>query len=139
MDSPGKFPLPAYAVPGIEPARLSEEGRQIEYRGDQLIRTPPVAAVLARTPEAFLPLVVREEEDLSREGLCENLDVTSQDGQRWEVGLGDAVMCIVDTSSDLVDDDLIEEALAAQPDVVEVYHMDREVFEHTSGAHHARR
>jgi hypothetical protein len=127
MDSSASSRLPSYAMPDIQPLRVNEAGRHIEYRGHQLIQTPPVAAVLARTPEIFLPLT--EGESLRRDELCEALDVSSRDGLRWIVGLGDAVKCIVDSGGDWIDDDLIEEALAAQPDVVEVYHMDREVFD----------
>ncbi|MBQ0902044.1 hypothetical protein [Micromonospora sp. U21] len=127
MNSSTSSALPPYAVPGIQPLRVNEEGRHVEYRGHQLIRTPPVAAVFARVPETFLPLT--EGEPLRREELCAALDVSSRDGLAWIVGLGDAVKSMVDSGGDFVDDDLIEEALAAQPDVVEVYHVDREVFD----------
>ena len=122
-------PLPAYAVPGVRPS--SQDGPRISYRGDQLLDTPAVAAVLDRAPRALLPIADPElgEPALAREVLCKVLYLGTRDGRRWVLSLGDEVKLLVDTGLDLVDEDLIEEALAAQPDVAEAYHADREVFE----------
>ncbi|MEV4534549.1 hypothetical protein AB0J82_12035 [Asanoa sp. NPDC049518] len=123
--------LPAYAVPGVEPSRTSQDGRQISWRGDQLAATTPVAAVLDRAPQALLPIVQPDlgEDPLSREALCQVLYLGTSDGLRWDLSLGDEVKLVVDAGCDLVEDDLLEEALAAQPDVAEAYHADRELFE----------
>ncbi|MCW3814061.1 hypothetical protein ONA91_06270 [Micromonospora sp. DR5-3] len=124
-------PLPAYAVPGVRPSRTSQDGRQISWRGDQLAREAPVAAVLDRAPQVLLPIARPDlgEEPLSHKALCEVLYLGTSDGLRWDLSLGDEVKLIVDTGCDLVDEDLIEEALAAQPDVAEAYHADRELFD----------
>jgi hypothetical protein len=129
MSSSSQFP--AYAVPGVQPSRTSQDGRQISWRGDQLAGEAPVAAVLDRAPRALLPIARPDlgEEALSREVLCKVLYLGTGDGLRWDLSLGDEVKLIVDTGSDLVDEDLIEEALAAQPDVDEAYHADREAFD----------
>ncbi|MGC5020320.1 hypothetical protein [Micromonospora sp. DT47] len=103
----------------------------VSYRGDQLAATPPVAAVLDRAPRVLLPIAGPDLPDtaLPREDLCKVLYLGTGDGLTWVLSLGDEVKPVVDAGCDLVDDDLLEEALAAQPDVDEVWHVDREVFE----------
>jgi hypothetical protein len=132
MSLPSSPRLPAYALPGVEPLRTSQHGQQLDYRGDQLVTLPSVAAALARAPEVFLavadPDADLQENALPREVLCRVLDLGSRDGLEWELGLGDEVKSIVDTGCDLVSEDLLEQALAAQPDVNDAYHVDREVF-----------
>ncbi|MEU5724997.1 hypothetical protein ABZ783_24660 [Micromonospora sp. NPDC047738] len=90
-----------------------------------------MAAVLDRAPQVLLPIVHPDlgEEALSREALSEVLYLGTSDGLRWDLSLGDEVKLIVNTGCELVDEDLIEETLATQPDVAEAYHADRELFE----------
>ncbi|MEW2328221.1 hypothetical protein AB0880_10465 [Micromonospora chersina] len=103
----------------------------MSYRGGQLAGTPLVAAVLERAPRVLLPIARPDlpETALRREDLCEFLYLGTGDGLTWVLSLGDEVKPVVDAGCDLLDDDLIGEALAAQPDVDEVWHVDREVFE----------
>lgn len=110
---------------------MSENGREIGYRGDQLVGTPAVVAALGRAPQVLLPIVDADDEEssLDRVRLCAFLHLGSADGLCWELSLDDEVKAIVDTGPDLVDDDLLAEALAAQPDVVAVDHIDREIFD----------
>jgi hypothetical protein len=123
--------IPAYAVPGVQPSRTSPDGRRISWRGDQLAGEAPVAAVLDRAPQELYPIVRPDlgEDPLSRETLCQVLYLGTGDGLRWDLSLGDEVKLFVDTGSELVDEDLILTALAAQPDVAEADHVDREAFQ----------
>ena len=122
-------PLPDYAVPGVKPVAGTDDLRSVQYSVDQLAAFPPVAAALDRTPEVLSAIRFdgeqRESFSATRADLSGELWVGTGDGLSWELSFGDDVNFIV-----LIDfpEDLLEEALTAQPDVDSVYHYDREVF-----------
>ncbi|MEV0719013.1 hypothetical protein [Asanoa sp. NPDC050611] len=85
-------------------------------------------AALARAPRTFLAIVFgaaeAESEAVPRADLCTYLQVATRDGTWWGLGLEDTVKVVVD-----LDQDDLKRALAAQPDVVEVEHEERETFQ----------
>ncbi|WP_406037061.1 hypothetical protein OG799_21835 [Micromonospora sp. NBC_00898] len=129
-------PLPAYAVPDVEPLRGTDDARRVSYRGDQLATCPPVAAVLDRIPAVLTTI---EEVwpghtlTITRPDLCAQVSVGTDDGLNWGLSFDDEVGYLVQPgfvpSHEPDPDDLLEEALAAQPDVDSAYHYDREYFE----------
>ncbi len=65
---------------------------------------------------------------LSHADLLSFLEVTTRDGVSWGLGVADEVKDIIDTGMDVSDEDLVQQALAGQPDVVEAAHPDREDY-----------
>jgi hypothetical protein len=124
---------PAYAVPGVEPAGGSEDLHSVVYTVEQLAAFPPVAAALGRTPDVLLAIRFddddRDEFSTTRADLCAELWVGTGDGSNWELSFGDDVNFIIGIGSKFSPDDLLEEALTAQPGFDSVYHYDREVFQ----------
>jgi hypothetical protein len=122
---------PAYAVPGVVPERT--EGRSVRYRGDQLQATDAVAAALDRAPQVWPALFDCSDEDefgtITRDNLCGLLYLSSQDGQTWDLGFEEVLTCIVQIEPDFGEDDLIEQALAALPDVAGARHVDVDWFQ----------
>jgi hypothetical protein len=119
----------AHAVAGIEPDRQYPDGAGV-YVGSRLTAAEPVAAALARAPRMFLAVVDNDPEEyaIAREELCDFLHVAG-DGWTYELSLSDEVKSIVETGPDEDEDDLLEQQLAAQPDVKSAVHADREWFE----------
>ncbi|MGC5016946.1 hypothetical protein [Micromonospora sp. DT47] len=70
---------------------------------------------------------------ISRPDLCAQVSVGSDDGLNWGLSFDDEVGLLVQPSfvpgHEPDPDDLLEEALAAQPEVDSAYHYDREYFE----------
>ncbi|MBM0226252.1 FxLYD domain-containing protein [Micromonospora sp. ATA51] len=110
----------------------TDDLRSVEYAVDQLAAFPPVAAALDHTPDVLSAIrlegEMRDEFSATRADLCAELWVGTGDGLRWELSFGDGVNFIVLIGSEFFPEDLLEEALAAQPSVDSVYHYDREVF-----------
>jgi hypothetical protein len=118
----------AHAVAGVEPDRQYPNGGA-SYAGHHLTATDPVAAALIRAPRVFLAVMDDDPEEyaIPREDLCEFLHVAG-DGWTYEVSLSDEIKSIVDTGA-AEDDDVLEQQIAAQPDVKSAFHVDREWFE----------
>jgi hypothetical protein len=127
-------PLPAYAVPDVKPVGGTDELPGVCYRGYQLATCAPVAAVLDRVPAV---LTTVEEAwpghtlTITRGELCAWLFVSTGDGLNWGLSFLDAVGYLVQAyqSRHESDPDLLEAALAAQPDVDPACHHDTEYFE----------
>ncbi|WP_238006370.1 hypothetical protein KZZ52_35860 [Dactylosporangium sp. AC04546] len=117
------------AVAGIEPDH-HYPGNAAGYAAGRLTATGPVAAALARAPRVFLAVVEDDPEQFAirREELCEFLHVAG-DGWKYELSLTDEVKSIVETGPGEDEDDLLEQRIAAQPDVKSAFHADREWFE----------
>lgn len=124
-----------YAVPGIAPERA--DGRMVKYRGDQLQATEAVRAALDRAPRTWPTLFEWDDEDefgtVTRDNLCGLLYLSTADGMTWDLGLEQAITGIVQIEpEDEEDDDLVERALAAQPDVIGARHADVDFFQVTT-------
>ncbi|MET7400006.1 hypothetical protein ABZS66_41635 [Dactylosporangium sp. NPDC005572] len=117
------------AVAGIEPDHRYP-GNAAGYAARRLASTDPVAAALARAPRVFLAVMDADPEGdaIPRADLCEFLHVAG-DGWKYELSLSDEVKSIVETGPEEDEDDLLEQQLAAQPDVQSAFHADREWFE----------
>jgi len=118
-----------YEVPGVQPHTYSDGWAS--YTGDRLADRPAVVAALARSPRRFLPIVFEPQNPdlaLSHADLLSFLEVTTRDGVSWGLGVADEVKDIIDTGMDVSDEDLVQQALAGQPDVVEAAHPDREDY-----------
>ncbi|GGM57476.1 hypothetical protein ACFFX1_17270 [Dactylosporangium sucinum] len=122
-------PGPAvHAVPDVEPDRLHPDGAA-SYAGSRLTAADPVSAALARAPRVFLALIDDDPEfSIARADLCAFLHVAG-DGWTYELSLSDEVRSIVETGPGEGEDDLLEQQLAARPDVQSAFHADREWFE----------
>jgi hypothetical protein len=124
--------LPAYAVPDVKPAGGTSGLRSVQYDCEQLAAFPAVAAALDRTPLVLLAVSLDADERdrfaAVRADLCAELWVGTGDGLNWELTFGDGVNFIIDISSRFGPEDLLEQAIAAWPDVESVFHYDREVF-----------
>ncbi len=122
---------PPYAVPGVVPERT--EGRSVRYRGEQLQATDAVAAALDRAPQVWAALFDCSDEDefgtVTRDNLCELLYLSTQDGETWDLGFEEVLTCIVQTEPDFGGNDLIEQTLAALPDVAGARHVDVDWFQ----------
>ena len=125
--------LPAYAVPGIDPKAGSADRTTVTYTVDQLADLPPVTAARARTPEVLSAIRMdgedREKFAASRDDLCAQLWVGTGDGRNWDLVFGDGVNFLIGIGRKYSPDDLLAEALAAQPGVEAVQHVEREAFE----------
>jgi hypothetical protein len=123
--------LLTYAVPGVLPERA--EGRSVKYRGDQLQTTDAVAAALDRAPQVWAALFDWDDEDefgaITRDNLCELLYLSTRDGMTWDLGFEEPITGIVQVEPDEGEDDLIELALAAQPDVAGARHAEVDWFQ----------
>ncbi|MEV0811363.1 hypothetical protein [Micromonospora sp. NPDC050200] len=125
--------LPAYVVPGVEPLSSSADLSSVSYRGNQLAALPPVAAALDRFPTELIALAGpderREEFQITRNALCAQVYLSTGDGLEWGFGFDDEVGFLVQPSRGSIPDDLLENALAAQPGIESAFHYDRESFE----------
>lgn len=123
--------LPGYAVPGVVPARV--DGRYVRYRGDQLQGADAVAAALDRAPQVWPALFDYPDEDefgtITHDNLCGLLHLSTRDGTTWDLGFQEEITGIVQVEPNLGEDDLIEQALAAQPDVARARHCDVDWFQ----------
>jgi hypothetical protein len=122
-------------VPGIAPERT--DGRSVRYRGDQLQATDLVRAALDRAPQIWPTLFDWDDEDefgtVTRDNLCGLLYLSTRDGVTWDLGLEEAITGIVQLERDEdEDDDLVEQALAAQPDVTGARHAEVDWFQVTT-------
>lgn len=127
-------PLPAYAVPDVEPLSGHPDPHGVAYFGHQLVACAAVAAVLDR-----IPAVLTSVEEawpghtltITRSQLCGGLSVSTRDGLNWGLGFRDAVGYFVQAyqSHQESDPELLEEVLAAQPDVDSAVHLDTEYLE----------
>ena len=125
--------LPAYAVPGIEPCAGSADLKTVTYTVDQLAGLPPVAEARARTPEFLLAIRLDGENwekfGASRDDLCAQLLLGTEDGLNWSLVFSEGINFLIGIGRKYSPDDLLQEALAAQPGVETVDHVDREAFE----------
>ncbi len=100
---------------------------------DQLADRPPVAAARARTPEVLSAIRMdgedRENFAASRDDLCAQLWVGTGDGRNWDLVFGDGTNFLIGIGRKYSADDLLAEALAAQPGVEAVQHIEREALE----------
>ena len=120
-----------YAVPGVVPGR---DGGPVKYRGEQLQATDAVAAALDRGPQEWPALFDSYGDDdefdtITRDNLCELLYLSTQDGTTWDLWFEVPLTTIVKVEPDEGEDDLIEQALAAQPDVTAARHADVDWFQ----------
>jgi hypothetical protein len=126
-------PLPAYAVPGIDPKGGSSDPRSVTYTVDQLAHLPPVAEARSRTPDVLSAIRLDNEDRdtfaTSRDDLCAQLWVGTNDGLNWSLVFGDGINFLIGIGRKYSPNDLLAEALAAQPDVQAVQHVEREAFE----------
>lgn len=103
------------------------------YRGEQLGSTDAVAAALERTPQVWPTLFDWNDEDefgaVTRDNLCELLYLSMRDETTWDLGIEEPITGIVKVEPDEGEDDLIEHALAAQPDIVRARHVDVDWFQ----------
>jgi hypothetical protein len=65
----------------------------------------------------------------SRDDLCAQLWVGTNDGLNWSLVFGDGINFLIGIGRKYSPNDLLAEALAAQPDVQAVQHVEREAFE----------
>jgi hypothetical protein len=113
---------------------MSEFGHATaDYRGGQLATTDVVAAALDRAPQVW-PVVCDwndEDEfgDITRENLCDLLYLSSRDELTWDLGIEEPITGIVKLEPDEGEQDLIEQALAAQPDITRARHVDVDWFQ----------
>ncbi|MGI5240510.1 hypothetical protein [Dactylosporangium sp. CA-139066] len=102
------------------------------YRGEQLETTDAVAAALDRTPQVWPALFDWDDEDefgaVTRDNLCGLLYLDTPDEMTWDLGIEEAITSIVEVEPD-GEDDLIEQALAAQPEIVRARHVDVDWFQ----------
>ncbi|WP_327003379.1 hypothetical protein OHA72_51310 [Dactylosporangium sp. NBC_01737] len=127
-------PLPAYAVPDVKPAGGTDDLRRVWYWGSQLATYAPVAAVLDRIPAVMTTI---EEAwpghtlTTTRAQLCAVVGVGTGDGLLWGLSFFEEVGFLVQPyqSYQESDPDLVEEALAAQPDVDSADQVDTGQFE----------
>jgi hypothetical protein len=66
---------------------------------------------------------------ITRDNLCGLLYLSTQDGSAWDLGLEEEITGIVAVEPDRGEDDLIEQALAALPDVARARHADVDWFQ----------
>ena len=125
-------PIPAYAVPGVEPKGGSADRTSVAYTVDQLADLPLVAEARARTPEVLSAIRIDIEDPenwaTNRDDLCAELWVGTGDGLNWNLAFGDSVNFLIGIGRKYSPDDLLAEALAAQPGVDAVDHVEREAF-----------
>jgi hypothetical protein len=103
------------------------------YRGEQLETTDAVAAALDRTPQVWPALFDWDDEDefgaITRANLCGLLYLDTRDEMTWDLGIEEPITSIVKVEPDAGEDDLIEQALAAQPEIVRARHVDVDWFQ----------
>jgi hypothetical protein len=126
--------LPVYAVPNVKPGGGNPaDPRSVYYWASQLVTCAPVAAVVDGIPAV---LTTVEEAwpghrlTITRAELCAQVGVGTGDGLDWVLSFADAVGYLIQPyqSYHESDPELLEEALAAQPDVESAYHYDTEDF-----------
>jgi hypothetical protein len=113
---------------------MSEFGRATAgHRGEQLETTDAVAAALDRTPQVWPTLFDWGDEDefgaVTRDNLCGLLYLSIRDEMTWDLGIEEPITGIVKVEPDAGEDDLIEQALAAQPDIARARHVDVDWFQ----------
>lgn len=117
-------PLP-FLVPGVAAEVVNKSFR---YRGTQLEATDDVAAALARSPETWT--VVDGDDDalgpITRAQLCGYLHASTRDGQTWDLGIEVAIGEVEPVGGDV---DLVEQALAAQPEVARARHAEADWYQ----------
>ncbi|MFC7529793.1 hypothetical protein [Actinoplanes sp. GCM10030250] len=119
-----------HTVPGVPSVKSS--GGWDAFRATDLADQAVVAEALARAPKTFADLVFEPgspELALSHRQLLADIGIATRDGSHWSLGVGDESKAVIDTGPDVFDDDLVVEALTAQPGVVGVSHPDREEYE----------
>jgi hypothetical protein len=118
-------------VPGVVPE--SADGLTARYRGEQLETTDAVVAALDRAPQVWPALFDWDDEDefgaITRDNLCGLLYLSTRDGTTWDLGIQEAITSIVEVEPDAGEDDLIEQALSAQPDIARARHADVDWFQ----------
>jgi hypothetical protein len=111
----------------------TDNGASVRYQGDQLQTTDAVVAALDRAPQVWPALFDYADEDefgpITRDNLCGLLYLSTRDGTTWDLGFEEAITGIVQVEPDFGEDDLIEQALAAQPDVARARHADVDWFQ----------
>lgn len=131
VSHPEPVQSPGYAVPGVVPEHA--DGGYVRYRGDRLQETDAVAAALDRAPQVWPALFDYPDEDefgtITHDNLCGLLYLSTRDGTTWDLGFQEEITGIVQIEPDLGEDDLIEQALAAQPDVARARHCDVDWFQ----------
>jgi hypothetical protein len=98
----------------------------VRYEGTQLQSTAAVAAALARGPKVWR-LVDYERGDferIPRKQLCRYLYLSTSDEQTWDLGIEEEITAVVEVEPAAGEPDLVERALAAQPDVERARHAD---------------
>jgi len=110
-------------LPPDEPLPVPK--KSISFRGSELASSPAVQAALTRAPATFRP-PIDYFDALTCQELRDSLDVGTVDGVSWEFGFNDEVGMIL--YPDLHQEDFLEARLAAHPDIVEAFHVDREWF-----------
>ncbi|MEV4624402.1 hypothetical protein AB0J74_37555 [Asanoa sp. NPDC049573] len=104
-----------------------------KYRGEQLATTDPVAAALGRAPQVWPALFDWDDEDefgaITRDNVCGLLYLDAQDEMTWNLGIDEPITSVVKIEPDVAEDDLLEQALAAQPDIVRARHVDVDWFQ----------
>jgi hypothetical protein len=113
---------------------MSEFGHATaRYRGEQFATTDVVSAALGRSPEVWPVLFDWNDEDdfgeITRDNLCGLLYLSGRDETTWDLGIEEPITGIVKVEPDVDEDDLIEQALAAQPDIVGARHVDVDWFQ----------
>ncbi|MCM0674155.1 hypothetical protein NCC78_05520 [Micromonospora phytophila] len=71
----------------------------------------------------------REEFQITRDALCAQVYLSTGGGLEWGFGFDDEVGFLVQPSRGSIPEDLLENALAAQPGIESAVHYDRESFE----------
>jgi hypothetical protein len=103
------------------------------FRGEHLETTDVVVAALNRSPQVWPELFDWDDEDefgaITRDNLCGLLYLDSPDEMRWDLGIEEPITGIVKVEPDVGEDDMIEQALAAQPDIVRARHVDVDWFQ----------
>lgn len=113
---------------------MSEFGHATaRYRGEQLETTDAVTAALDRTPQVWPALFDWDDEDefgaITRDNLCGLLYLDTRDEMTWDLGIEEPITGIAKVEPDAGEDDLIEQALAAQPEIVRARHVDVDWFQ----------
>src|SRR5262249_51961517 len=92
-----------------------------------------VAAALDRAPQVWPALFDYSDEDefgaITHDNLCELLHLSTRDGTTWDLGFKEEITGVVQVQPNFGEDDLIEQALAAQPDVAAARHADVDWFQ----------
>lgn len=103
------------------------------HRGEQLETTDAVVAALDRAPQVWPGLFDWGDEDefgaVTRDNLCGLLYLSIRDDMTWDLGIEEPITGIVKVEPDAGEDDLIEQALAAQPDITRARHVDVDWFQ----------